>query len=363
MKALFLTADLGGNVPPTLAVAMVLSHRNVKVEVAGLAVDRTTLPRVPFPAATAIRQDHKPQGITELGALSTLMTGRRTSAAAGSLITQRRPDVVVVDCMVPAMLRGALKSEAPVVVLFHTFGAFWRTFNSGAIGTYFALHGLRPGPLWSRAAARLILSDQQLDPGGDDAALSGFIWTGTTEAGAEPTPDRTRPRVLVALSSSPWPGMLRVYRRIVSALDSLPVDAVVTTGGVDLGGQLTGGHNIEVRGYVPHHELLPTVDLVIGHGGHSTTLKALAHGVPLLILPVNPTADQYLVGQTLQTAGLGRLLAKSASPAAIREAVSDILADAELQKCAAETGQRLRSVAPGAETAADHILRIMYRSR
>ncbi|WP_372699729.1 glycosyltransferase [Arthrobacter sp. JSM 101049] len=221
--------------------------------------------------------------------------------------------------------------------------------------------GLRPSRLWSRAKARLLLTDRDLDPGSNHTALGGFSWTGTTEIGVEPAARSDRPRVLVALSSSAFPGMLPIYRRIVAALADLPIDATVTTGGVDFGGRLIGAPNVEIRGYVPHHELLPAVDLVIGHGGHSTTLKVLAHSVPLLVLPINPTADQHLIGKALQGAGLGRCLPRSATPAAIREAATAILDDHRLHERAASTGRRLRSLPPGAEVAADQVLEVMNR--
>ena len=51
--------------------------------------------------------------------------------------------------------------------------------------------------------------------------------------------------------------MLPVYRRIIAALSELPIDAVVTTGSVDLGGELIGSDNVEVHGWVPHADLRP----------------------------------------------------------------------------------------------------------
>lgn len=357
MKALFLTAHLGGNVPPALAVADALARRGVEIEIAGLHEGRTDLPQVPFPSATAITPEDGRQGLRELGALTRLATSRKTSAETIALIAARRPDVVVVDCMTLAPMRGALDSGVPVVVLFHTLGTYWtRSFDRGPIGVVFRAFGLRPRALWNRAAARLLLTDAELDPGHDDPSFAGYTWTGTTETGSESRVRGARPRILVALSSTDWPGMLPVYRRIVAALSDLAVDAVTTTGGVDLGGDLPGTANVEVRGWVPHAELLPTVDLVIGHGGHSTTMKALAHGVPLLILPINPSADQRVIGEVVQAAGLGRRLSKSASPATIREAVREILADEDLTARAAATGRRLRGLRPGSEVAADLVI-------
>lgn len=362
MKVLFLTADLGGNTPPTLTVAKALASRGVEVEIAGLKPGRTALPQIPFRVATAIKPDGRPQDLREAAAMTRLMTSRKTAAKTSALIAERCADLVVVDCMIPAVIRGALGTGVPMVLLFHTFSEFWtRSFDRGAAGRLFGLLGLRPGVLWARASARLLLTDAELDPGRHAPALAGYTWTGTAEIGAEPRPrgdGPARPRVLVALSSTDLPGMLRVYRRIVAALSELPLEAVVTTGGVDLGGELRGTANVEVRGWADHGELLPTVDLMIGHGGHSSTLKALAHGVPLLVLPVNPVSDQRLIGGVVQERGLGRCLPKTAAPARIRDTVQGILADDQLRKCAAATGRRLRTLPPGAEVAVDRIVAI-----
>lgn len=360
MKVLLLTADFGGNVPPTIAVADALARRGAQVEVAGLAPGRTALTQVPFPPATAIDAREAGRGLRRARPMARLMLGRSTSEAAVALVAERRPDAVAVDCMTLAPLRGALESGVPVAVLFHTFSTFWTgSFDRGAVAALFRMLGLRPHTLWDRAAARLVLTDAELDPGRDDPASAGFEWTGTTETGvAARGGGGSRPRVLVALSSTDWPGMLPVYRRIVEALGSLPVDAVVTTAGVDLGGELVGRANVEVRGWVAHEQLLPEIDLVIGHGGHSTTMKVLAHGIPLLILPINPTADQRFIGGLIEDAGLGRRLAKSASPARIRETVTEMLGDDAISARAAQLGRRLRAQPAGADVAAGRILAI-----
>jgi hypothetical protein len=89
MKVVFLTADLGGNIPPTMAVADALARRGVEVEIAGLKPGRTALPHVPFRAATAIKPDGRPQGLREAGAGARLMMSRATSSEAAALIAGR----------------------------------------------------------------------------------------------------------------------------------------------------------------------------------------------------------------------------------------------------------------------------------
>jgi UDP:flavonoid glycosyltransferase YjiC (YdhE family) len=364
-RVLFLSADLGGNVPPTIAVAEALARREVDVEIAGLASIRPGLRQVPFAPATAIRPDGRARGPRTAIAVFRLMATRGTTRKTSQLIAEQRPDLVVVDCMLPAVIRGAFDGGVPVVVLFHTLGEFWmRSFDRGAAGRVLGMLGLRPRRLWMRAAAKLLLTERELDPARGDPALAGYTWVGTAEVGAPPEQGRTarRPRILVTLSSTDFPGMVKVYRRIVAALSDLPVDAIVTTAGVELRGDLEGPSHVDVRGWVDHGSLLPQTDLVIGHGGHSTTLKALAHGVPVMVLPLNPFSDQPLIARVIEESGVGMSLPKSVNSTAIRAAVQRLLADAELRERAARMGRRMRSQAAGDEVAADHIVAILGES-
>ena len=168
--------------------------------------------------------------------------------------------------------------------------------------------------------------------------------------------DTTVPRVVVSFSTTSLPGMRRAYRNVIQALRDLPVEAIVTTGGFDLGDPAPAAPNVQIHGYVPHAEVLPGAALVIGHGGHSTTMKALSHGIPLLVMPLNPTADQGLIGDVVEMAGLGRRISARSNPATIRRTVAELLQNPAVRERAQTTAARLRSAPPGAEVAADRIL-------
>ena len=150
--------------------------------------------------------------------------------------------------------------------------------------------------------------------------------------------------------------MRRAYRNAIEALRDLPVEAVVTTGGFDLGDPAPAAPNVKIHGFVPHAEVLPGAALVIGHGGHSTTMKALSYGVPLLVMPLNPTADQGLIGDVVEGSGLGRRISARSDPGTIRRAAAELLQDPAIRERAQSTAARLRSAPPGAEVAADRIL-------
>jgi UDP:flavonoid glycosyltransferase YjiC (YdhE family) len=83
--------------------------------------------------------------------------------------------------------------------------------------------------------------------------------------------------------------------------------------------------------------------MVIGHGGHATTMVALAHDLPVLVMPMHPMLDQKMVGQSLVDAGAGRLLSKSAKPAAIAAVVRELIGEGPHRAAAARLGAAIRA--------------------
>ena len=121
---------------------------------------------------------------------------------------------------------------------------------------------------------------------GDRAGRTGrrAVWPGTPR----PPSRAGRPRVLIGLSTFPWPGMDAVAARILEADSASDVEVVFTTGPSLDPAQLSVPRNVEVHRFVDHGLLMPDVDVMITHGGHGTAMRALAHDLPLLMLPLHP---------------------------------------------------------------------------
>jgi UDP:flavonoid glycosyltransferase YjiC (YdhE family) len=80
---------------------------------------------------------------------------------------------------------------------------------------------------------------------------------------------------------------------------------------------------------------LRCADLMIGSATSSAVLGALSHGVPCLLIPHG--GEQHDLAEQVERAGAGRILAaKMATPAALRRAVVEVLADASLRRGARE---------------------------
>lgn len=142
--------------------------------------------------------------------------------------------------------------------------------------------------------------------------------------------------------------------RSLDALNGITAHTVVTTGPSIIPDTLTSGPNTETHGFLPHDTVLPRATLVIGHGGHDTTLRGLAHDVPLVVMPMHPLADHRMIGRALETQGAAQCLHPADGPDRIRAAVDALLNDGPHRAAAANLGKRIRAH-NGATRAADLI--------
>jgi UDP:flavonoid glycosyltransferase YjiC (YdhE family) len=118
-----------------------------------------------------------------------------------------------------------------------------------------------------------------------------------------------------------------LFSRAVAGLARLPVEVVVTVGRdldpAELGPQPP---HVRVERFVPQAELLPRASVVVSHGGSGSVLGALAHGVPMVLLPMG--ADQPYNAARCEELGVARTLdVISASSDDIRVAAEAVLSD------------------------------------
>jgi MGT family glycosyltransferase len=156
--------------------------------------------------------------------------------------------------------------------------------------------------------------------------LDDVCWAGDWEplAGEEPL-------ILVALSSD-YQGQGDLLRRIVAALETLPVRAVLTTGhGIDPA-SIDAPANVQVVKAAPHSAVLRQAALAVTHAGHGVTIKSLAAGVPLVCLPMG--RDQLDIAARVVHAGAGARLEPTAAPAEIASAVQHVLGETSYREAA-----------------------------
>ncbi|WP_432986247.1 glycosyltransferase [Dactylosporangium sp. CA-233914] len=126
-----------------------------------------------------------------------------------------------------------------------------------------------------------------------------------------------------------------LFTRLLSGFRTLPVDMVVTVGGAvdpaELGPQPA---NVRVQRYVPQAELLPRCSAVVCHAGSGTVIGALAHGLPLVLVPMG--ADQPANAERCAELGVGVVLdALSSTPTDAAEALRTVLTEPSYTTAAA----------------------------
>jgi len=136
--------------------------------------------------------------------------------------------------------------------------------------------------------------------------------------------DDARPLVLVSLSTAPQ-GQAEALQRTLAALSTLPVRGLVTLGPALDPAQFQAPANVVLESFVPHALVLPQVAVMVSQCGHGTVMKALAHGVPLVCLPLR--GDQPDIAARVVHAGAGVRLTQDATPAQIHAALQRVLAE------------------------------------
>jgi len=220
-----------------------------------------------------------------------------------------------------------------------------RLFGSGlpALNQARAEFGLSPlhdpGDLAARATRILVCTSPSFDfaadavPGNvcyvgpqldDGGAAWDDLWAGAGD----------RPLVLVSLSTSVMrqEGLLQ---RAAAALGRLPVHAVVTTGPAVDPAVISAPPNVSVRRWARHADVLPYCSAVVTHGGHGTVIKALAAGVPLVVVPLG--REQPGNAARVVHAGAGVRIRKNARTAALQAAIARVLDDHRYQAAARRT--------------------------
>jgi UDP:flavonoid glycosyltransferase YjiC (YdhE family) len=357
MKALFVTVDGGGNIPPQLAVARILRNRGAEVRFLGHhgIRDRVQAAGFEFEAFRAgmdfdPTRRHPWTGV--LGDMARVITDRRAGHDIVQAAHCHGADVVVVDMLLTAAIPEVVSAELPTVVFVHCFYRAVQDAAVGPLGWLLRLRGVPPLGAERNGALQIVTARADLDPvrGAPPVCHVGAVWQGLPTA-AQP---QAVPQLLVSLSTCAYAGQRRMLQNIFDALESLPVRATVTVGpAIDAAG-LRVPENASIHSWLDHDEVLATASLVISHGGHSTAMRALSFGVPLVMMPVNALIDQKRVGIAVQQAGAGLLLRKRARVRRIREAVNVVLRDRAYREAAARIGDQIRQK-DGAAVAADVI--------
>jgi UDP:flavonoid glycosyltransferase YjiC (YdhE family) len=298
---------------------------------------------------------------------------RLMSVATGSMVAElvdllgsRRPDVVLHESLewaaplaadaagVPYAALGQLP-RLPRALLAETLAGPWNAARSRL--------GLPPDPGLARLHPYLYLdgylpSMQPLaaDPlqwlRGDPAAapqVGHLVQPPYYQVPAElpgwldQLPDR--PTVYVTLGTA-FHQRPDLFAAVAHGLAGADLNVVMTVGsGVDPDPLVAAGPNIWATSYIPLAAVLERADAVVQHAGYLTTVGALRHGLPMVVVPV--AVDQFYHAHRLAAAGVARQLdAGTLDPAAVAGAVRAVLTEPLYRANARRLRDELRGMPP-----------------
>ena len=402
-KVLFVTIDGGGNLPPVLGLAQILSERGYGIAVLSEPCMKEVaislgFEFIPF-RSYFTRTDRKEDLFKDWN--SSAMNNpvlEKISLGPSRVVAEETMDalvaidagLLVADLLLPAALIASEARNIPGVVAFHMPeylpgpnrppGMLGLTPGNGAAARFrnrilatmfnrkinrylpvineirmrWDLPSLeRTGDLYHHADLRLIQTlerfDFPIEPRPSNVRYTGpFLndpdWASTW---SNPWPeDDQRPLVVISLSST----FQNQHAAIQSAIDALrdqDVRGLVTLGPALEKESYTAPENVIIVDAAPHSLVFPRASLVITHAGHGTVMKALSHGLPLVCLPMG--RDQNDNAAKIEYHGCGIALKRNARPEKIRKAVQRILSESSFRQSAKQFQAEIGSGGPDGE--------------
>lgn len=318
-KFLWLNWSGGGNLPPSLGIARVLTERGHTVAFAGRP---EMVPRVETAGFRAIeltqayaQTDRYPAGPMQRAAC--YLTSPAVAEQVRDVVKAEAPDLLIFDGMFPAALAQAKDFGRPSVAVSHTF-VFrmlerWRGTTNALIGMR-QQSGFGPLPdldaLWHGCDRTLVTTLAEFDAA-TPAGWESVRYVGPVledEKVAVPTPlpwsDDTPPLALMSFSTGFEQRSLDKLQRGLDAIADLPLHLVATTGGIVDPAELKAPRNAFVVNYAAHDPIIARASMVITHGGHGTAMRALKHGVPMIVMP-GLAHDQAVIAALMEEWGTG----------------------------------------------------------
>jgi UDP:flavonoid glycosyltransferase YjiC (YdhE family) len=302
-----------------------------------------------------------------------LAAGLEIALDVSDVLTDLRPKLTVVDCMLPAGIAAGESTGTPTASLVHFPYGLARTQmqrGSGAWTTDRAQLdvtrnrlGLEPTrsdlAAWESAELLLVTVPKWFDLAADypaNVVHAGPL--GVTRPSREASIPDLRPRILLSFSTTVMQGQIDLIRRVCDALAGQAVDAMLTLGPAVSPEAIDAPYNIEPVLYADHDQLLPNTDAVITHGGLGTTLRALAHGKPLLLLPLG--RDQHFNAGRVVELGAGISVPVESSPEKIASSLVELISQPQYTEAAKRAAAAIAADMPD-ETAAAALSGLAHR--
>lgn len=295
---------------------------------------------------------------------------RRRAVGMLDRIAEWRPDVVICDEVDFGSVIAAERVGIPyaTVVVLAAGGMIRPDVVAAALDEIRVEHGLSPDPSLAALERYLVLS-----PGPPGLRDQRFPLPRTAHGVRNEIPEPTRG------GKPPWPvtrpdgqavyvtlGTIfniesgDLLERILTGLADPPGDVIVTVGAeIDPSELGPRPPHIHLERFIAQSAVLPHVAAVVSHAGSGSVLGALAHGLPMVLLPMG--ADQPLNAARCVAVGAAVALDPiAATSTMIRDAVRTVTTDPSYA-AAARGLQAEMAALPPPEEAVDRIVSLVRR--
>lgn len=298
---------------------------------------------------------------------------RERAIAILAVCAHWQPDLIVCDETDFGSMLVAERLRLPyATVLVTAAGSFVRpSLVAAPLNTLRAEHGLPPDPDLAMRSRYLVVSPfppSYRDPAYPLPATAHTIRPLTLDDAPTETvlpwvtqlPDQ--PTVYFTLGTVFNLESGDLFARVLAGLRELPINVIATVGQEidpsEFGPQPT---NIRITRYIPQSAILPYCHLVVSHGGSGSVTGALAHGLPMVVIPMG--ADQPLNAARCADLGVARVLdAVEATPAGVRDVVATVLADPGYRRAAERMRDEIAAL-PGPAYAVTLLERLAMEQR
>ena len=394
---LFVTIDGGGNLPPVLDLAKDMSERGHKISILSEPcleelISSLGYQFIPFQRYFT-RNDRREDVFKDWNAtpvnnpvLKNIVFGPSNVVVEETLEAIRRTDarLLVADLLMPTALIAAEANNIPGILAFHMPeyfpgpnrgpGMFGLKPGKGSLGKFRdkvltrlfnqKLNGFLSSINETRATLKLPPLDRTIDlihgadlrliqtlerfdfpiqPKPANVRYTGPVlndpdWTSSwTNPWSEEDP---RPLVVISFSST-FQNQYAVIQSAIDAMKGEEIRGLVTLGPAIDKERFSIPENVVVVKSAPHSVVFPLASLVITHAGHGTIMRALAHGLPLICLPMG--RDQNDNAIKVQHHGCGIALRAKAGPDIILTAIRRILDEEGYKQAAWSFREDIRS--------------------
>lgn len=287
---------------------------------------------------------------------------RQRAATLLELAQSWKPDLMVCDEMDFGCLIAAERLSIPhATVLVIASGMLARRdLVAEPLNRLRAEHGLPSDPEMAMLNRHLVLSPFPASLRDPSCPLPSTAYAfrpaspASTARLPQPSEVPSRPLVYVTLGTVFNAESGDLLARLVEGVRDMPLDVIVTVGPqLDPAEFDSQPGNVRIERFVDQWSLLSRCSLVVSHAGSGTVYGALAHGLPMLLLPLG--ADQPFNAMRCEALGAACILEPTEqTPSTIRDAATRVLADKSFGRAAQQVAAEI-SALPGQ----DHALALL----